>query len=184
MALRLTLIAHARTLAQKQARFALDEPIEVERVSAKDELKTLFGRRARFLCAPELRTQQTGALFSEQLEIDATLRDCDFGAWKGRSVDDIDPVQMGAWLADWQAAPHGGESIQHVLQRVSGWMDALSGTGHLVAITHPFVIRAALVNVLNCPPESFHAIDIEPLSAVDLRFNGRWRMRAVSLCAF
>jgi hypothetical protein len=39
------------------------------------------------------------------------------------------------------------------------------------------------MRVLQCPPTAFHTIDIEPLSAVDLRFNGIWRMRVVELPA-
>lgn len=183
MALRLTLIAHARTLAQKQARFPLDEPVEIDREQKKGEWSKMFGRQTRFVCGPELRARQTAALFSGTVEITEALRDCDFGDWKGRQVEAIAPAAMGAWIQDWQAAPHGGESIHGVCLRVNDWLDSLSGTGHIVAVTHPFLMRAALLKVLRCPPASFHAIDIEPLSAVDLRFNGIWRMRAVGLGA-
>ncbi|MOA70669.1 hypothetical protein D3C78_1997190 [compost metagenome] len=39
------------------------------------------------------------------------------------------------------------------------------------------MIRAALMHVLQCPPTAFQLIDIEPLSATELRHNGRWRLR-------
>lgn len=183
MALRLTLIAHARTLASKQARFPLDEPVEIDREPRNREWSKMFGRRARFVCGPELRTRQTAALFSDDVGISDSLSDCDFGCWGGRRVEEIEPAEMGAWIHNSEAAPHGGESIHEVCQRVGDWMDSLSGNGHIVAVTHPFLMRAALLKVLHCPPASFHTIDIEPLSAVDFRFNGVWRMRAVGLDA-
>jgi len=30
---------------------------------------------------------------------------------------------------------------------------------------------------LQCSPSAFQMIDVEPLSATELRFNGRWRLR-------
>lgn len=180
MALRLTLVSHAGTLAQKQERFPLDKSVEIDWRSKVNTLGPLFSQRARFLHGPEQRAIQTAALFSQHRELTAGLRDCDFGLWKGLRIEDIDQAALGVWMSDWQDAPHGGESIQQVLKRVSEWMDSLTGTGHIVALTHPFVIRAALIRVLQCPPAAFHAIDVEPLSAVDLRFNGKW-MRAVCL---
>jgi len=181
MALRLTLISHAGTLAQKQGRFPLDESVEIDWRSKANTLGQLFSRRARFLHGPEQRAIQTAALFSQHCELTVGLRDCDFGLWKGLRIEDIDHAALCVWMSDWQVAPHGGESIRQVLQRVSEWMDSLTGIGHIIAITHPFVIRAALIRVLQCPPVVFHAVDVEPLSAVDLRFNGIWRMRAISL---
>lgn len=59
---------------------------------------------------------------------------------------------------------------------MAAWLKTLEAMpGHIVAITHPFVIRAALTQVLQSP--SFNLIDVEPLSAIELRFNGCWRLR-------
>jgi len=61
-------------------------------------------------------------------------------------------------------------------QRVAQWLHTLEATpGHVVAVTHPFVIRAALTQVLQ--GAAFNQIDVEPLSAIELRFTGRWRLR-------
>jgi broad specificity phosphatase PhoE len=59
---------------------------------------------------------------------------------------------------------------------VAAWLNTLqTAPGHVVAVTHPFVIRAALTHVLQST--AFNLIDIEPLSAIELRFNGCWRLR-------
>ncbi len=61
-------------------------------------------------------------------------------------------------------------------ERVAAWLVSLQTTpGYVVAVTHPFVIRAALMQVAQ--GEAFHSLDVEPLAAVDLRFAGRWRLR-------
>ena len=177
MALRLTLVAHARTLAQKKARFAADESVEMDWQAQAHSRSQFSSRTTRYLCGPEARARETAALFSADVRIEQSLRDCDFGRWKGCLLDDIEPEQLGLWMADWQTNPHGGESVEQLCQRTREWMAALTGTGHIVAVTHPLVMRAALMNVLQCPPSAFHSIDIEPLSMIDLRCNGKWRMR-------
>ena len=48
-----------------------------------------------------------------------------------------------------------------------------SQPGHVVAVSHPFVIRAAMLYVLQFPVSMFYRIDVEPLSAIELRFKGR-----------
>nr|WP_249121242.1 histidine phosphatase family protein [Pseudomonas sp. 14A] len=175
---RLTLICHARTVAQKLARFPTDEPVENLAVRS-DAFRARLAVTRRLICAPELRTQQTAAWFGADAEIDQALRDCDWGRWHGQSIKELqarEPDALQAWLADPEAAPHGGESVRQLTQRVAKWLDTIAATpGHVVAVTHPFVMRAALMQVLQ--GAAFHAIDIEPLAMIDLRFNGLWRLR-------
>ena len=49
---------------------------------------------------------------------------------------------------------------------------------HTIAVTHPAVIRAAIVHALQVPLPAFWRFDIAPLSLTDLRFNGGvWSVR-------
>lgn len=175
---RLTLICHARTVAQKLASFPTNESVENSQYTS-DTLAMRFASASRLLCGPELRTQQTAGWFGDQPQIDQALRDCDWGRWHGQSIKDLQQTEAGAlqaWISDPHAAPHGGESMAQLSERVQAWLLSLQGTpGHVVAITHPFVIRAALMQVVQGTVSN--AIDIEPLAAVDLRFNGIWRLR-------
>lgn len=131
------------------------------------------------MCGPELRARQTAALFGEDVEVVQALRDCDFGRWKGVRIGDLQKTQpdaLQAWLDDASSAPHGGESVAQLGDRVAQWLKTLEGApGHIVAITHPFIMRAALSHVLQ--GAGFNLIDVEPLSAIELRFTGRWRLR-------
>ncbi len=178
-ATRLTLICHARTVAQKLARFPLDEPLEMDWQALRLSRRNQFKGAPRLVCAPELRARQTAELFANAPQIVDALRDCDFGRWSGERIGDLQKTEAQAlqhWLDDPALAPHGGESLVQLGERVGAWLTTLQSTpGHIVAVTHPFVIRAALTQVLQGGASNL--IDVEPLSAVELRFHDRWRLR-------
>jgi broad specificity phosphatase PhoE len=138
-----------------------------------------FEGTPRLACGPELRTRQTAGLFGSAAEVVDALKDCDFGCWGGVRISELQKTaaeELQHWLVDPASAPHGGESLLQLEERIGAWLTALQSTpGHIVAITHPFVIRAALTHVLQGASSSL--IDVEPLSAVELRFHGRWRLR-------
>ncbi|MFJ4194043.1 histidine phosphatase family protein [Pseudomonas sp. NPDC089534] len=178
LATRLTLICHARTVAQKLACFPTNEPIE-QMAPAEGSLAARLDGPYRLVCGPELRTRQTAAWFGPDAKVEEALRDCDWGRWHGQSIKALqrhEPEALQAWLDDPSAAPHGGESVARLGERLAVWLVSLqSGPGHTVAVTHPFVIRAALTQVVGS--QAPHCIDVEPLARVDLRFAGRWRLR-------
>ena len=178
-ATRLTLICHARTVAQKLARFPLDEPLEMDWQALRLSRRNQFKGAPRLVCGPELRTRQTAGLFGSAPQIVDALKDCDFGRWGGERIGDLQKTEaqtLQHWLDDPASAPHGGESLVQLGERVGAWLTTLQSTpGHIVAVTHPFVIRAALTQVLQGGASNL--IDVEPLSAVELRFHDRWRLR-------
>ncbi|PKH12502.1 phosphoglycerate mutase [Pseudomonas sp. 43NM1] len=178
-ATRLTLICHARTVAQKLARFPADESVEIDWQSAKSCRRDAGNVAPILLCGPEARTRQTAELFGNDAQVVEALRDCDFGRWQGQRLSDLQkhaPEALSAWLDDADSAPHGGESVNQLSARVAAWLTTLEAQpGQVIAVTHPYVIRAALAHVLQSP--ATHLVDVEPLSALELRFTGRWRLR-------
>lgn len=185
MSIGLTLISHARTQALARASFPLDEPIDDKRAEA---ISHSLGEADRAFMAPELRTKQTAGALALSAAVEAILADCDYGSWRGFRLSEIqasDPAGLAAWLSDFEAAPHGGESIGNVLRRVGSWLSQYKEPGHTIAVTHPSVIRAAIVHTLNAPPQAYWRIDVEPLSMTDLRRNGAyWRLRATGRVGF
>lgn len=179
---RLTLMCHARTVAQKLARFPTNEPVE-NAALAPEALAARFAGPRRLICGPELRTRQTAAWFGADAQVEQNLRDCDWGEWHGQSIKHLQTTQADAlqrWLSDPQAAPHGGESVAQVGARVAAWLSGLESTPrHVVAVTHPYLVRAALMQVVQ--GAAFTALDVEPLSVIELRFNGIWRLRLPGL---
>lgn len=138
----------------------------------------------QILSGPEERTQRTAAALGLLFTLTEELRDCDYGTWKGRELAEVqssEPDKVLTWLTDAAAKPHGGESILELIGRVDRWLTEQREAGHVIAVTHPSVIRAAIVSALNAPPQAFWRIDIAPLSVTDLRFNGRvWTLRSSS----
>jgi broad specificity phosphatase PhoE len=183
---RITLISHAATLALKRASFPLDEALvegEPEKIAA---LGWAAPRTQQICAGPEQRTRQTATALGLEASVESGLADVNYGEWSGKQIDEIqasDPIGLAAWLTDVSAAPHGGESFVQLIVRVGQWMEAQTSAGHTLAVTHPAVIRAAILYSLQAPPESFWRLEIAPLSVTDLRFNGRlWTARSTG-CA-
>jgi broad specificity phosphatase PhoE len=128
-----------------------------------------------------LRTRQT----AEALQLDAislaALCDCDYGAWKGQTFDEVltrEPKAMEAWLRDPAATPHGGESLLGLMERVAQWLDAEKAMdGQAIVVTHATIIRAMIIHAIKAAPDSFWRIDIAPLSITRLSGrDGRWNL--------
>jgi broad specificity phosphatase PhoE len=186
---RLTLISHAPTPAQRDARFPADEPLEQSAVTKLSTLNWQPLRANQILTAPELRTQQTAKALNLPGTPTPEIRDLNHGIWQGRTLNDLyaaDSKSIAQWLSDPNATPHSGESIISLITRVTSWLTSLATEAadthtHTIAITHPAVIRAAVLHALSAPPQSFWRIDIAPLTLTDLRHNGRtWTLRSTA----
>lgn len=176
---RLTLVSHAMTDAMAAGRFPTDEPLNSvghRQVDASMEL----GVTERAYCGPEKRSRQTAELLGLQASVDTRLADLDCGRWRGDVLGRVDPADLAIWLTDPTRAPHGGESVIGLIERVEGWLDSLTADrARLVAVTHPSVIRAAIVVALDAPPRSFWRIDIAPASRTVMHFRGHaWTLRS------
>jgi broad specificity phosphatase PhoE len=178
---RLTLVSHAMTDAMAAGRFPADEPLNdtgLRHVEAAAGLGAVAAD-TRQLSGPERRARQTAQLLGLHVTTEPRLADLDCGRWRGQALDDVDPTDLRRWLAEPASAPHGGESILDLIDRVSGWLESLSdNTLRTVAVTHPAVIRAAVLLALKAPAESFWRIDVTPASRTILHFRqNRWTLR-------
>jgi broad specificity phosphatase PhoE len=188
VSVRLTLICHASTAAVRAAAFPLDEPIDqpgrAKAAALTADLASHLGRVDAAWVGPELRTRQTAEALSLAATVDPALRDIDLGRWAGRSFDAVlaaEPAAIAAWTGEPDAAPHGGESVIGLLGRVRPWLDALrQKTGRFVAVTHPAIIRAAVIVAIDSGPASFWRIDVAPLCRVRIEGNqSRWTLRSL-----
>jgi len=167
----------------RRAAFPGDEPLDERGAGQSADAAARLHDFDSAWTSPALRARQTAIALRLPAQDDNALRDCDFGRWTGLRLANLqaqEPEAVASWIADPSAAPHGGESVLDVLRRVGGWLEArrdMHGRG--IAVTHPAVIRAAIIHVLDASPRSFWRIDIEPLSITDLRRNGgRWTLRS------
>ncbi|MCV7010183.1 histidine phosphatase [Mycobacterium gordonae] len=162
------------TDAMAGGRFPDDEPLSAAGRRQAGPLHTA----GRALAGPEVRTRQTAELLGLRACIEPQLADLDCGNWRGRALHDIAPTELRAWLSDPGLAPHGGESIVELIDRVATWLTQYGDAGKTVAVTHPAVIRAAILAALDAPPKSFWRIDIAPVSQTVLHHrDGAWTVR-------
>ena len=179
---RITFISHAPTAAVRRSAFPLDEPIETREVEKLRSIGWIPPRVRQVYAAPEQRTRQTAKALGFDPILSAELKDLNYCSWRGKSLDEMqstDAQGVVRWLTDVDAAPHGGESIASLLARTERWLTAQNGSGHILAFTHPAVIRAAILLTLQAPAQSFWRIDIPPASVTDLRWSGRfWSLRS------
>ncbi|WP_225771091.1 histidine phosphatase family protein [Inquilinus sp. Marseille-Q2685] len=183
MPTRLTLICHGATAATRSGAFPADEPLEEGTLAQAARLKPMIRRADRAWASPALRARQTAAALGLDAAEAPALRDVDAGRWAGRRLQEVqaeEPEAVIAWLADPDAAPHGGETLSDLLRRAAAWVDARAGDGgHGIAVTHAAVIRAAILHGLGAPASSFWRIDVVPLGIVELSHDGRrWAWRA------
>lgn len=178
MPMRLSLVCHALTAAQRQGRFAAaDEPLAPGQEAALAACAATLPAPRLLLCAPELRARQSAAAWPGEAYTVAALCDCDYATWQGRSLAEVPAQALADWLAHADSRVHGGESQAQLRARVGAWLDGLHGEGHCVAVSHPAVLRAALLHVLDGAAGAFNAIDVAPLTVLRLSHNGRWRLR-------
>ena len=83
---------------------------------------------------------------------DNRLVEMDFGAWEGRSWEDIPRPELDAWAADVGGyAPPGGESPLALQQRALDFVATLD-VPEAVIVTHAGVIRTLLAHWQGLPP--------------------------------
>ncbi|MDB5555565.1 MAG: fructose-2,6-bisphosphatase [Rhizobium sp.] len=143
-----------------------------------------LGKPDRVLSSPAHAAWQTAELISENFLVDRALADTNYGRWAGSRISDVqasEPESLAEWMENPDFVPHGGESHADVLARIADWLTPrLTENGHTVAVTHPNVVRAAVITVLGAAPQAFRSIDVEHLGMADFRGDGRrWALRSL-----
>jgi broad specificity phosphatase PhoE len=184
MTARLDLLAHGASAAMRGARFPDDEGLEASAVGTLEALRGRLRPYAQVLTSPARAARETAAALGLHADVETALSDCDYGRWRGLASKDVaerEPEGFAAWLGDPAAAPHGGESVAALMERVSEWLrQSLARGSATLAVTHASVVRAAIVTALGASSSSFARIDVAPLSLARLSGHGqRWNLVAL-----
>lgn len=176
---RLALVAHAMTDAMAAARFPGDEPLNDVGRRQAEAVGAQFRCAVRCFTGPERRARQTADVLGLAAAVDPRLADLNCGPWQGKRLQDVPSAGLMAWLTDPARSPHGGESITDLVRRVDRWLSSLTeNAAATVAVTHPAVIRAAILLALDAPAKSFWRMDIAPVSRTVLHYRGGcWTLR-------
>ncbi|MFE3827437.1 histidine phosphatase family protein [Streptomyces sp. NPDC059092] len=145
----------------------------------EDFLRT--ARTAALYVSPSPRCRTTAGLLGLDARPLPDLAPWAMGRWRGRTLDEVaaaEPREVGAWLTDPAAAPHGGESLLTLNARVGRWLDTLSpDEPRVVAVAEPDIVRAAAVHALGAPAGAFWRFDVRPLTATEFTGrDGRWNL--------
>ncbi|PWI13518.1 histidine phosphatase family protein [Streptomyces sp. Act143] len=188
MTSRVMLISPAVSAALREARFDDGCPLDPAGLRlARAAAGTLPAAR-RVRSSPTARCRETaGALGLDALDA-PELAALDPGRWRGSTLAEVgaaEPEALARWLADPEAAPHGGESVDALCARVGAWLESIaenpegtSDPARTIAVVEPEIARAALVHALGAPRPAFWRTDVPPLTAVELSGRaGRWNVR-------
>ena len=184
--LRLYLLAHAPTAAQRLFRFPADEGVEPIDPTVIRRLLTRVGSRGAVWRGPERRAAETAAALGCVATPLTDLRAWSAGVWSGQAVSAVaehDPEGFRAWRTNPDASPTGGESLRTLLERVGRWLETQTPTnGRALVIADPAVIRAAILHVLDASPPTFWHLDVPPLSLSIMQYaNSEWRLRSLNV---
>lgn len=173
----LRLVAAAPTPALRQAVFGGDQDLDEGGRNAAAALAPQFTRTPAWVVAPTRAARQTAtALGAADCAEEPALADVGYGAWHTRTLDDLEPADLHAWLTDPHHTPPGGESLTAVRARAGAWLDTRTGQT-LTAVAHPTVVRAALAHALRLPADGIWTLDVAPLAVIRLTHrSGRWHL--------
>ncbi|WP_188052260.1 histidine phosphatase family protein [Aureimonas fodinaquatilis] len=163
-------------------RLTSEGPLEPEQSEKLVQCLREIRHADKVFSAPEASCIETAHALSAQPEICPAFRDVDYGRWKSLALHDLmesEPDAVSAWLGDPAAAPHGGESLVDAGARISDWLSShIDHGGHCLVVTHPTIIKLAILGVLSAPLASTDRIDVDFASATYLNSNGlRWSLR-------
>jgi probable phosphoglycerate mutase len=135
------------------------------------------------------RARQTAepiaARLAQRVELNEGIMEIDFGAWSGRTFDDLE--REPGW-ASWNKAravsrPPDGETMLEAQARIVGAMERL-GSAYpdraVVLVSHADVIKAALLYHLGLPIDAFARFDVDTAS-ISTIVVGRWGSKVVRL---
>lgn len=136
------------------------------------------------LCSNCVTAKQTAAALGfHDLVVDPALNELNFGHWGGRSLKDVEPHHLAAWLQDTSCEIHGGESFLALRKRISHWWNVQNWPeGRCLIFTHANVIKMLLIELLDAPTEAIFHVDIAPLSLTKIsRLGHSWKINALAI---
>ncbi|MEU6406430.1 histidine phosphatase family protein [Streptomyces sp. NPDC046985] len=182
MTARVLFLSAATSRSLRLARFDDGDPIDAAGAAQARAAAASLPSAARTASSPGRRCRETAAALGLDAAPDPELAGLDAGRWRGRTLDEVgaaEPDALARWLADPAAAPHGGESVRNLCDRVGRRLQALARTdGRTLAVVEPEVIRAAAVCAVGLPEEAFWRLDVPPLTVTEFSGRaGRWNLR-------
>ncbi len=126
-------------------------------------------------------SEELAARHGLPLEFDERLMEIGFGAWEGRTAEELmhdDPDRLARfWLDPLNNAPPGAEPLARFRERIDGvWEDVLARHRgrHVLVVCHAGVIRLCVARALDMPLDRLFRIQVPNagLTRVRVDING------------
>jgi alpha-ribazole phosphatase len=186
--MKLTLVRHtsldiAPSICYGQSDVAVSANFENERMALQKKLAAFefdaiyasplkrCHQLAQALCADELFGHA-----SENIRLDARLKELHFGDWEMSPWDAIPREKFDVWADDYaNLAPPNGETFSELHARAKSFVEDVSSHSQgksILVVTHGGFIRALIAEVLQMPLKRLFRLTIDHASVTQLEFNG------------
>jgi ribonuclease H / adenosylcobalamin/alpha-ribazole phosphatase len=196
-ATRLLLLRHGQTELSVQRRYSGrgNPPLTKLGRQQADAAASFLGSRggvAAVISSPLQRCHDTATAAAKRLGLDVTVDDdlieTDFGGWEGLTFAEAaahDPELHRRWLRDTSTEPPGGESFDHVNERVSRARDRIvadHGGSTVLVVSHVTPIKMLLREALDAGPGILYRLhlDLASLSIAEFYPDGASSVRLVN----
>jgi ribonuclease H / adenosylcobalamin/alpha-ribazole phosphatase len=200
-ATRLLLLRHGQTELSVQRRYSGRGNPGLTEVGWRqaDAAARYLARRggiSAVIASPLQRCYDTAATAAKALGMDLTVDDdlveTDFGAWEGLTFTEAAeryPELHRRWLRNTSTEPPGGESFDHVNQRVSRARDRIAaeyGGTTVLVVSHVTPIKMLLRQALDAGPGILYRLhlDLASLSIAEFYPDGASSVRLVNQTAY
>lgn len=175
-------IRHGEPLGGKRYRGQIDDPLSE---TGWQQMWQALGDAApwqQIISSPLSRCRAFATALAERhglpMTIDARLMEIGFGAWEGRTAEQLrveDPQQIERFYQDpVQARPKGAEALADFCARVIASYNDLTQSyqgQQVLVICHAGVMRVVVAHVLGAPMESIYRIDVAYAAITRIRFS-------------
>lgn len=182
-ATRLILIRHAPALTGGRLCGRSDVAADCGDGARIAALRAALGTPCRIVSSPALRCRQTAsALWPDTAaEVDAALREQDFGDWEGLALadlPDLGPLDAAALAVH---RPPGGESFADLCARTCPALIRLASGGTVTVVAHAGTVRAGLALALGVGAPAL-AFEVAALSVTRINRlpGGGWSVGSVN----
>lgn len=171
MTSRILLVRHGPTATTRAHAFPDDEELDATGMLAAARLAGRI-EADHAVTSPRRRCRVTAELAGfPDATVDERVAEMDFGSWTGLGYTDLferDPDAMQAWLADPSSAPHGGETLTELTERVLAGLRDLPDDATSVVFCHGGPIAVTVFHALGAPLERFWTLRVDPASITEL----------------
>lgn len=166
------LMRHGEPVGGSRYRGQIDDPLSAKGWS---EMRAAVGKQHPWdviITSPLLRclafARELGAQHGIPIEIEPRLKELGFGAWQGKTCEEIntlyDPGVLQRFYRDpMNNRPDDAEGLGDFYQRViSAWCDTLDRHAgkHLLMVCHAGIIRTVLAHILEIPLANLFRIKV------------------------